>query len=166
MNKKGLESLMLDPYGFITLAILLVIFLLLMYLAGTVNANKSNVDNVINPSEILLLNYLRSDVEVDLNNDKIVESVNMADLIVMSFDNEDYNKKLKEATKNILSKAKPYGEWGWRIIIKNDDKILLNLVESPTRGDIPRSHKELFINATIPNDDNKIISIIMYPGYL
>ena len=161
MNKKAIESIILDSAGFLVLIILLVIFWVLMFSTGKIVEQKSIAaeSSIVNSGELLLLNYLRSDVKVDLDGDGTLEDINMVDLIGLSYDSGKYKDKLEDATKKILEIARPYKSAGWNIEIKREDNSFISEVKTM---EIIGKYDKFNSNIKIPTYNDKIVSIRLY----
>ncbi|MBS3149260.1 hypothetical protein J4455_01015 [Candidatus Woesearchaeota archaeon] len=158
MNKKGVESIFWDSIGLIVLILVLFLFWITTDFIGKMADQRYYIgeSEIVNPGNIILLNYLRTDVEIDLDNDGNLDKINMADLISLSYDNNNYKELLNKETKKILESLKPY-TWNMEIRKENEDMILeVKTEERIGLYDQFNSYIE------IPTYNNKLIKIRLY----
>lgn len=158
MNKRGIESILWDSIGFIVLVLVLFLFWITIDFIGKSADQKSFIEekDIVNPGNLILLNYLRTEVEVDLDDDKILDRINVADLITLNYDNGKFKETLKSETTKILGSLKPY-YWNMEIRKENNDMIL----EVKTQETIGL-YDQFNSYMDIPTYDNKLIKIRLY----
>ncbi|MBS3146364.1 hypothetical protein J4471_01570 [Candidatus Woesearchaeota archaeon] len=156
VTKKGQESILTDAPGLSVLIMLLIIFVLLMFFAKSSSLHNSKLSGPYLESynDITLLNYLRTQVEIDINNDNKLDVINVADLISLVSSDEKYKPKLIEVTKRILENTAPFDRSGWNLQIEKDDGS--KLIEFNTK---PLSWNYYSSNISIPVRENKIVSV-------
>lgn len=158
MNKRGIESILWDSLGFIVLILILFLFWITVDFIGKLADQRSFIEenDIINPGDIILLNYLRTNVEIDLDNDNNLDKIDIANLILLSNDNDKYKEVLEKETKKILESLRPYT---WNMEIKKENGEMILEVKTEERIGLYDQFNS-FID--ISDYDNKLIKIRLY----
>jgi len=166
-NKKSVWIIepLADVYVFIIFLLIMLIFTILFYFgAETVKTNiKGEYDNL--DGNIILLNYLRTPVEVD------GKKTNIAELILISAASEEHRSELKTLTQDLLNRLNIVSyEDDYSINIEfPDGSEFMGRVEVPlSRGNIFKFNKEAQREVgkiMLPSLDNDVyVSIYNYKG--
>ena len=158
MNKRGIESILWDSLGFIVLILILFLFWMTVDFIGKLADQRSFIEekDIIIPGDVILLNFLRTNIELDLDNDNSLDKIEIVDLILLSYDNDKYKEILGKETKKILESLRPYT---WNIEIKKDNGEMI--LEGKTEERIGLYDQfNSFID--IPTYDNKLVKIRLY----
>jgi len=98
-NKKGfITEVLADIYVFIVFLLIMLIFSILFYFGGEImkTSIKGEYDNL--DGNTILLNYLRTPVEVD------GKETTIAELILISADSEEHKREFKTLTQDLLNR--------------------------------------------------------------
>jgi len=149
-NKKGfVAEVLADIYVFIIFLLIMLIFSILFYFGGeTVKTSiKGEYDNL--DGNTILLNYLRTPVEVD---DK---ETNIADLILISVDSEEHKGELKTLTQDLLNRLNILSyedDYAIKIIFPNTemsigevDKVKNNVEKEVGRIMLPSMNDDVYV---------------------
>ncbi len=155
MNKKSQSEIILNVFALIVLFIVILIFWFLLAFEvakpgiekQVINAQENNEGNLI------LINYLRTPVEVEI--DKKNKTINIADLIILSIQKNNY-EILDKKTKELFNLNNNY----WYISLWKDDGLIYEFNRENFQ---PRlGITEVKVETFIPNYNKELIKVSMF----
>lgn len=123
MNKKAIESLYANTIAlFVIILILLGLWFFVMYMdfthQGTTKGYVISTQSAT-ANKIQLINFLRTEIEFDINNDGINEKLTNADFIALSYQNKALEKEIEKKIDEFFTKF--YGDT-WKITIEHKNQ--------------------------------------------
>jgi len=186
MTKKGVVMIFPIIISLIILALFMVGFFLIV---GTKEVfegkGKEYVDVSVREVDTLLLNYLRTPIEVDLNKDGVGEELEISDLIIYLMENE--NEELKEKFDNLTMDTfnpcfpksqtkgliKVYDLNTWQLDVYQDNKVkfslgdckeFINLYEGYGHGIPPEFYYSSFLELPFDNKIDVVLNVCFEGG--
>lgn len=164
MNKKGLfGETFVEIASLFAIILVLITFWYILAYAPNLKAGQEISQIIGSEEKLTLLNLLRSNINFDINNDGILESVNLADVIVYSYENNNYNA-FNGVAKEKLSVLFKDMNCKWSLTVFDDSKIVNSI---GSKGDfsainnegIARNKRIQSADVSLPVDNKKILTI-------
>lgn len=126
MNKKGDAEILLEFATIIIVVMLLLSFWYFFFLAPQEKTKQSikELEFKLQQERLTILNLLKTDAEFDLNGDNILDKGNMADLLVFSYTNNNFDK-FSESTKEKLGLLFKDTKANWNIKVFDENEKLI-----------------------------------------